>query len=187
MDDRMDKQDREVVFNIEQAVKNVDKTKKEHEIEVQGLEKSWSEKCKTLEEKRAELEDKVRESETKLREVQMEILNIRIGKEQALQELENDSSKKIYTQIETANKDLEGKLRIADNNTDQLNKRILDLIEEIKQQQSKYGDTLLRCEKENNKLRQEFSNIQKTISIKFSEGEKMNHEMVIANSILEVT
>jgi len=61
------------------------------------------------------------------------------------------------------------------------------LIEEIKQQQSKYGDTLLRCEKENNKLRQEFSNIQKTISIKFSEGEKMNHEMVIANSILEVT
>lgn len=186
IDERMERQDREVAANTEQAIKDVEKTKREHEVAVKALEHSWAEKCRALEDKRAELEDKVAESEEKLRQVQMEILDVRIGREQTLQELESESTKETGLQIEAASKDLEGKLKTVEGGSEKLNRRVMELMEEIKLQQSKYSTMLLLCEKESNELKQEISNMQKEQSLKFSEGERMKQEIAITSCALEV-
>eukprot|EP00826_Nyctotherus_ovalis_P028987 TRINITY_DN22851_c0_g1_i1.p2 TRINITY_DN22851_c0_g1~~TRINITY_DN22851_c0_g1_i1.p2 ORF type:complete len:136 (-),score=49.19 TRINITY_DN22851_c0_g1_i1:377-745(-) len=116
----------------------------------------------------------------------MEILNARIGREQALQELESESNKETGLQIEAASKDLEGKLKTMESGNEKLNRRVMELMEEIKQQQSKYGTMLIRCEKESNELKQEISNMQREQSLKFSEGERMKQEIAITSCALEV-
>ena len=186
VDEIMETQDRDIMLAIEKAAKDMEKTKRDYEVEVKSVEESWDTKCKGLEERKFNLEGRLDVSKEKLRQIKTEISTMRLEKEQLLQELEAKSRKDINKKIEITNKDLEAKVKIMEKDKSELERKIFELTEEIKHQETKHSIMTIRCKKENSELKQDLSNMQKDQSLKFAECVKLEQEIEIANTIIEV-
>lgn len=186
LENEKNKLEREKIDIEHQYQKDIDKTKREHEIEIKTINSSWLTKNKLLEDKCAEMNTELAEIREKLRLAQNEISHSKIEKEQALQELEGKLRLEMTNEISLTAKGFEDKIKVIENIRDTQAKKIVELSEEIKNQERKNSTSLLKLEKEANALRQEISNLQKEQAIKYAEIEKLNKDISIATSTIEV-
>ena len=183
----MNKQDREFSATSEESKNNVEKTNKDYKLKIKTLNQSYTDSCKILEDKKTNLENRINDALGRLRSIQDETANIKIEKEKSLQELEGKLRKDLNNKIKIENKDLEEKLKNEEDSKVELDRKLFELAEEIKQQQKRYGNMVIRLNKTNGELREENSILQKNLSLKFSENVKIQQEIAIENNIHEVS
>jgi len=170
----------------DQAVKDVEKLKRDCNTEIRLLNQSWGSRHKMLESKCAELEADLNEVDEAIHQRQMELIHLKEQKDRVFQELSSKLQSEMSTQVGLTRKSIENKIKMHDNTKQVLNKKIEELGNELKAEEKKYTAMETKFENDNNLLRQKIANLKKDNSTRFSDFEKIQKNVADINSAIQV-
>lgn len=170
----------------EQAIKDVEKLKKDHDSEIRLLNQSWGNRHKIMENKCAELEADLNEINENIHQRQIELIHLKEQKDRASQELSSKLHNEVSTQVGIRRKNLENKIKVYESTKDALKKKIEELSNELKAEEKQCAAMEAKFDNANTLLRQEITNLKKDQTAKSSGYEKIQKNAAVTNTAIEV-
>ena len=186
LEDQLIKLEKDIATAHRQNQDELEKATKANELEVQTLIQTSNANHQKTEEKCEALHPAFAEASDKLLELQHELLNEKIIKQEEYDTLQLKVRHDYAARLDLLVKGLEEKVKMLEGARDGLSKRNEELGEELIQTAQRHTAAVLKHAADNNALKQDISNAQKDQAGLLARYEKLESELAIAGSILEV-